>query len=46
MMRGDVIGTFDWTGTEGQCASYALMLQGSDCRKGVTDARTWLRSCP
>jgi hypothetical protein len=45
-MRGEVIGFFDWTGTESQCASYALMLQGTDCRKGVTDARIWLPPCP
>jgi hypothetical protein len=44
-MRGDVIGSFDWIGTESQRASYALMLQRTDCRKGVTDARIWLRPC-
>jgi hypothetical protein len=37
-MMGDVIGSFEWEGTEGQCANYALMLEGSDCRRGMIDA--------
>jgi hypothetical protein len=45
-MNGDVIGSFDWEGTESQCANYALMLKGSDCRRGVMDARLWVPSCP
>jgi hypothetical protein len=45
-MMGDVIGSFDWEGTEGQCANYALMLKGSDCRRGVMDARLWVPLCP
>jgi hypothetical protein len=43
--RGDLIGSFDWEGTEGQCANYALMLKGSDCREGITDVRVWLPVC-
>jgi hypothetical protein len=45
-MMADVIGSFDWEGTEGQCANYALMLKGSDCRRGVMDARLWVPLCP
>jgi hypothetical protein len=45
-MMGDVIGSFDWEGTESQCANYALMLKGSDCRRGMMDARLWVPSCP
>jgi hypothetical protein len=44
-VRGDLIGSFDWEGTEGQCADYALMLKGSDCRSGTSDVRRWLPSC-
>jgi hypothetical protein len=44
-VRGDVIGSLDWEGTEGQCASYALMLKGSGCRKGMADVRMWLPAC-
>jgi hypothetical protein len=32
-MNGDVIGSFDWEGTESQCANYALMLSGPDLSK-------------
>jgi hypothetical protein len=46
VVRGDIIGSFDWEGTEGQCASYALMLEGPDCRRGKMDARLWVPSCP
>jgi hypothetical protein len=42
-MNGDVIGWFDREGTESQCANYALMLKGSDCRSGVMDARSGFR---
>jgi hypothetical protein len=42
-MNGDVIGSFDWEGTESQCANYALMLKGFDCRRGMMDARIWFR---
>jgi hypothetical protein len=45
VMRGDVIGSFDWEGTESQCANYALMLKGSDCRSGIMDARLWVPPC-
>jgi hypothetical protein len=45
IVRGDVIGSFDWEGTEGDCADYALMLKGSGCRKGTADVRMWLPSC-
>jgi hypothetical protein len=45
-MNGDVIGSFDREGTESQCANYALMLKGSDCRSGVLDARIWVPRCP
>jgi hypothetical protein len=45
-MMGDVIGSFGWEGTEGQCANYALMLKGPDCRRGMMDARLWVPSCP
>jgi hypothetical protein len=31
-MNGDVIGSLDSEGTESQCANYALMLKGPDCR--------------
>jgi hypothetical protein len=44
-MRGELIGSFDWEGTESQCAYYALMLKGSDCRKGLADVRLWLPTC-
>jgi hypothetical protein len=44
-MRGDVIGSFDREGSESQCAYYALILKGSDCRKGITDVRVWLAPC-
>jgi hypothetical protein len=48
IMRGDVIGSFDWEGNEGQCSHYALMLQTppSDCKKGIMDTRVWLLPCP
>jgi hypothetical protein len=46
IMRGDVVGSFEWEGSESQCAHYALILKGSDCRKGLTDARFWLAPCP
>jgi hypothetical protein len=42
IMRCDLIGSFDGEGTESQCAYYSLMLKGSDCRKGLADARLWL----
>jgi TPR repeat protein len=29
-----------------QCAHYALMLKGSDCRRGMMDARLWVPACP
>jgi hypothetical protein len=45
-MNGDVIRSFDWEGTESQCANYALMLKGSDCRRGMMDARLWVPACP
>lgn len=45
-MNGDVIGSFDREGTESQCANYALMLKGSDCRRGVMDVRIWVPRCP
>jgi hypothetical protein len=45
IVRGDLIGSFDWEGTEGQCANYALMLKGAACRKGTADVRMWLPSC-
>ena len=45
IMRGDLIGSFDWEGTESQCAYSALMLKGSDCRKGLADVRLWLPTC-
>jgi hypothetical protein len=45
-MNGDVIGSIDREGTDGQCANYALMLKSSDCRKGVWDARIWVSRCP
>jgi hypothetical protein len=44
-MNGDVIGSFDWEGTESQCANYALMLKGFDCRRGMMDARIWVPPC-
>jgi hypothetical protein len=44
-MNGDVIGSFDWEGTESQCANYALMLKGTDCRSGMMDARLWVPRC-
>jgi hypothetical protein len=43
--NGDVIRSFDWEGTESQCANYALMLKGSDCRRGMMDARLWVPAC-
>jgi hypothetical protein len=45
IVRGGVIGSLDWEGTEGQCANYALMLKGSGCRNGVADLRMWLPAC-
>ncbi len=47
VMRGEVIGSFDWEGNEGQCSHYALMLraQSTDCRKGLLDMRIWLLPC-
>jgi hypothetical protein len=47
VMRGEVIGSFDWQGNEGQCSHYALMLQApsTDCRKGILDVRIWLLPC-
>jgi hypothetical protein len=45
-MNGHVIGSIDREGTDGQCANYALMLKGSDCRKGMWDARIWVSRCP
>jgi hypothetical protein len=47
IMRGEVIGSFDWEGNEGECSHYALMLraQPADCRKGILDARIWLLPC-
>jgi hypothetical protein len=45
IMRGDLIGSFDWEGTESQCAYYALKLKGSGCRKELTDVRLWLSTC-
>jgi hypothetical protein len=45
IVRRDVIGSLDWEGTEGQCANYALMLKGSNCRNGMADVRMWLPAC-
>ena len=47
VMRGEVIGSFDWEGNEGQCSHYVLMLraQSTDCRKGLLDMRIWLLPC-
>jgi hypothetical protein len=45
-MRGDVIGSFDWEGSESQCAYYALILKGPNCRRGIADVRIWLAPCP
>jgi hypothetical protein len=47
VMRGEVIGSFDWEGNEGQCSHYALMLraQSTDCRKGILVIRIWLLPC-
>jgi hypothetical protein len=45
-MKGDVVGSFDREGTESQCANYALMLKGSECRSGLMDARIWVPRCP
>jgi hypothetical protein len=47
VMRGEVIGSFDRQGNEGQCSHYALMLraQSTDCRKGILDVRIWLLPC-
>jgi len=33
--RRTLIGSFDWEGTESQCAYYALMLKGSELSKGI-----------
>jgi hypothetical protein len=44
-MNDEVIGSFDWEGTESQCANYALMLKGSYCRRGMMDARIWVPPC-
>jgi hypothetical protein len=44
-MRGDVIGSFDWEGSESQCAHYTLILKGPNCRKGIADLRIWLAPC-
>jgi hypothetical protein len=41
-MNGDIIRSFDWEGTESQCANY----KGSDCRRGMMDARLWVPACP
>jgi hypothetical protein len=43
IVRGDVIGSFDWEGTEGECANYALMLKGAGCRKGMADVASCVR---
>lgn len=47
IMKGDVIGSFDFEGSggvlQGECAQYAQML---DCRKGITDMRIGLLPCP
>jgi hypothetical protein len=45
IVRGGVIGSLEWEGTEGQCANYALMLKYSSCRKGLADVRMWLPWC-
>jgi hypothetical protein len=49
IMKGDVIGSFDFEGNEGRCARYAQLLQrqlqSQDCRKGISDTRMWLLPC-
>jgi hypothetical protein len=47
VMRGEVFGSFDWTGDEGRCSHYALMLraQSTAWRKGILDIRIWLPPC-
>lgn len=46
IMRGDLVGSFEWEGSESQCAYYALILKGPECRKGLMDMRVWLSPCP
>jgi hypothetical protein len=47
IMKGGVIGAFDFEGNQGQCSGYARLLQArpGECR-ALTDTRIWLPACP